>query len=102
MAEKFRKLTVTRLRFKGDAPNLSVAHTIKRADKKHKKKSKKSKRGKKAKKNAKRKLDTVHGDSQAGKTSNFVPVQKNGRGRIITSGLIDNIVCFSLSSHNFC
>ena len=76
----YARLRATPLRFKGDAG--PVIHD-KIKEKKRKKKEKK--REKKERKKAKRKLKQAQ-QSDANDVP-FVPVQKLGKGRIITSGL---------------
>jgi len=88
--DAFGKLTATRLKFKGDAAPVSAASVRQKELKKLKKREKKAK--KRAKK-AKRKLDAV-GDQASG--DGFVPVQKIGKGRIITSGAFPARVCLAV------
>ena len=93
-AGAFGRLTTTRLKFKGDAAPASGSGRSRSAlSKKSRKKNKKDKKkDKKRAKKAKRKLEELsgHGEQAAanqGGEAVFVPVQKTGKGRIITSGM---------------
>jgi hypothetical protein len=83
------RLNATRLKFKGDAAPVTTASTAAKLAKKEAKKAKKreKKEKKREKKAAKRKhsgSDDAEQEDEEGDV--FVPVQKIGRGRIISSG----------------